>query len=82
MMRTFHMVRTEDISGNTGTGIVAEGVVLSNGKAVVSFFPTPQMPVSNVIVFDSVYEAERVHSHGGRTRIVYGTEALDVISCS
>jgi hypothetical protein len=34
-MRQFHLVRTEDISGVSGTGHIAEGVVFSNGWCVL-----------------------------------------------
>ena len=71
MMRIFHLHRTEDISGNTGNGVVAEGVVLSNGKAVVSFYPSPQMQVSSVIIYDNIAEAEAVHAHGGRAKLMF-----------
>ncbi len=34
-MKQFHLVRTEDESGVSGTGYVAEGVIFSNGWCVL-----------------------------------------------
>jgi len=36
-MKKFWLKRIEDFSGISGTGIVAEGVIFSNGKAILSW---------------------------------------------
>lgn len=35
-MKRFHLVRKEDASGVSGTGHVAEGIMFSDGKVVIS----------------------------------------------
>lgn len=65
--RRFILVRDEDVSGTSGTGIVAEGIWFSNGKAVISW-TTKYMSVA---VYDSIAELEAIHGHEGRTRIEF-----------
>lgn len=63
--RRFHLVRDEDVSGTSGTGIVAEGILFSTGKAVINW-TTKYMSVA---VYDSIAELEIIHGHQGKTRI-------------
>ena len=64
-MRMFHLVRIEDVSGISGTGIVAEGVLFSTGKCVLAWVTEYQ----SVAVYDSIEELEAIHGHNGRTKI-------------
>lgn len=66
-MRKFVLERTEDESGVSGTGIVAEGVVFTNGFAVLSWLT----PLTSVAVYHSLDVLERVHGHGGKTKVVF-----------
>jgi len=34
-IRTFHLVRDEDKTGISGTGVIAEGVVFFSGRVVI-----------------------------------------------
>lgn len=68
-MRRFLLIRDEDVSGVSGTGIVAEGVIFSTGKVVLSWCSDYR----SVTVYDTVSDLETVHGHQGRTR----TEWLD-----
>jgi hypothetical protein len=65
MMRRFTLVREEDVSGVSGTGVVAEGVLLSNNKVVLSWCS----PYHSVTVFDTIEDLEAIHGHEGRTWI-------------
>lgn len=62
----YHLVRDVDETGVSGTGVVAECVQFSNGKCVVSWLTG----TTSVAVYDSLDDVERIHGHGGRTRIV------------
>lgn len=64
-MKVGYLVRTEDESGVSGTGRVAEVVQSSTGKCVV--FWLGEHP--SVIVYDNVGEIRAVHGHGGKTEI-------------
>jgi hypothetical protein len=63
--RKFVLYRTEDESGVSGTGIIAEGVQFSTNKSVISWISeTP-----SIEVYDSIEEIERIHGHNGKTVI-------------
>jgi hypothetical protein len=64
-MRRFRLIRTEDVSGVSGTGVVAEGVAFSSGKVALSW--CSDLPT--VTVYDSISDLERIHGHEGRTHI-------------
>jgi len=64
-MRRFRLTRGEDISGVSGTGVVAEGVVFATGKAVLSWCSE----YHSVTVYDSVVELVAIHGHNGSTRL-------------
>lgn len=66
-LRTFKTVRTEDISGVSGTGVVAEGVVFTDGTAVLRWLTDK----SSTAIYDSIEDLESIHGHGGATRIEY-----------
>jgi hypothetical protein len=66
-VRRFQLVRDEDVSGVSGTGVVAEGVVFSTGKVVLSWCSEYR----SVTVYDSVGDLETVHGHEGRTHIAW-----------
>lgn len=67
MMRRFKLVRDEDPGGISGTGIVAEGVILTSGKAVLEWLT--EWPTSVVWHDRGVESIEHVHGHNGRTHI-------------
>lgn len=64
-MRRFLLVRTEDISGISGTGIVAEGIVFSTGRAVLQWVTR----LHSVAVYDSMEDLQAIHGHDGRTTV-------------
>lgn len=67
MTRTlFHLERDEDESGVSGTGVVAEGIVFSNGKVVMSWLTEH----TSIAVYENMAHLEAIHGHGGKTRIV------------
>ena len=52
-MKTFVLRRNEDVTGISGIGDVAEGVVFNSGKVVVAWDPTMTLAkVVTVVVFD------------------------------
>lgn len=67
--RRFVLHRDTDVSGISGTGVVAEGIVFTDGTVGLrwrSAWPT------SVVFHDRGIEAVReVHGHGGATRIVW-----------
>jgi hypothetical protein len=64
-VRRFRLVRAEDVSGVSGTGVVAEGVVFSVGSIALSWCS----PYRSVTIYESLDDLEAIHGHEGRTRI-------------
>ena len=70
-MRTFLLRRTEDESGISGTGDVAEGVEFSNGKCALCWITQYR----SMAMYDSIRELESVHGHDGKTKVVWEDKA-------
>ena len=66
-MRTFVLQRNEDLSGVSGTGIVAEGVQFHDGQIVLSWFGR----LHTIVTAPNIETIERVHGHEGKTVIVW-----------
>lgn len=66
-MRTFKLIRSEDVSGVSGTGVVAEGVVFHDGQVVLSWFGRHH----TLEVAPNVETVLEIHGHQGRTVIEY-----------
>lgn len=71
-MRLFNLVRTDDVSGVSGVGIIAQGVVFDNGKAVLNWLTE----FESQAIYPSIDELIKIHGHEGRTKVVY----LDVLT--
>lgn len=67
-MKAFYVRRDVDIHGNTGTGIVAEGVIFDGGKCVMRWLDK----VASISTFDRIEDVEHVHGHSGKTVVVLG----------
>jgi hypothetical protein len=68
-LRSFELHRDDDVSGISGTGVVAEGVVFSDGTVALRWLS--EWPTSVVFHDRGVEALEAVHGHNGRTRIIY-----------
>lgn len=65
-MRLFELHRDVDETGISGTGVVAQGVEFDDGRCAMRWLPG----VTSTVVYDSLGDLERIHGHGGKTRIV------------
>lgn len=61
--RRFVLERTEDATGVSGTGVVAQGVLFGTGKAVLAWVTN----FRSVAVYDSIDELTSIHGHDGKT---------------
>ncbi|MGX4733210.1 hypothetical protein [Kitasatospora griseola] len=63
------LVRATDVSGVSGTGVVAEGVYFSPaaGSAAVTRWRGEQ---GSTVAWDRPGSVEEIHGHGGATRVV------------
>ena len=67
-MRAYHLRRDQDVSGNSGTGRVAQVAVFDDGTAVVHWSgDKTKAAVASTEVFSSIEDVMKVHGHEGRT---------------
>lgn len=67
-LRRFALVRDVDVSGVSGTGVVALGVVFPDGHAVMRWIVGEYQ---STVTWESVGAIEAIHGHGGHTRLVW-----------
>ena len=68
MFRRFNLVRAVDVSGVSGTGIVAQGVEFKTGKTVINWC---SRDIKSVTMYDSIDDVLRIHGHGESTKIEF-----------
>lgn len=66
-VRRFLLVRERDLTGVSGTGIVAEGARFHNGLCVLQWRREPY----SVGIFQSLSELIAVHGHEGATQVQF-----------
>jgi len=69
-MRRFVLLRRYDVSGVSGTGIVAQGVQFSDGSVVIKWLRKP----GALAIYPSLEEMVTVHGHDGYTQVVWEDE--------
>lgn len=82
-MKTFSLIRTEDVKTVSGTGRVAVGIdygtfvaltwitdALVEGKSNMYKVET----INTFTMFNSVSDVQKLHGHGTRTEVVYDNE--------
>lgn len=65
--RKFKLVRDEDETGVSGTGIVAEGIEFSNGMCAMCWLTA----MHSVAVYPNVRQLEAIHGHNGRAKVAF-----------
>jgi len=70
-MRRFNLIRTIDYNGNSGIGIVAEGIEFSDG-IIAMHWKVENKPVTTTI-FDKIEDVMFLHNHE-ETDYVGGTK--------
>ena len=63
--RNFHLVRIEDETGISGTGVVAEGIEFSNGMCAMCWLTA----MHSVALYPNIRQLEAIHGHNGRTEV-------------
>jgi hypothetical protein len=63
MIRTFYLDRPTDVTGVSGTGLVAHGVVFDDGTTVIRWLGEHQ----STVVWSSLEDAVEIHGHHGTT---------------
>ncbi len=66
-IRRFLLIRERDLTGVSGTGIVAEGAIFSNGVSVLHWLREPQA----VGMYQTISDLIAVHGHEGATQVQF-----------
>lgn len=72
-IKEFHLVRINDETGISGTGVVARGVVLPSGAVVLEW----QTFHSSICVYKNLGDVEAIHGHNGKTLVVLGAPKVE-----
>jgi hypothetical protein len=64
-MKIFTLERQEDISGVSGTGVVAVGIIFPNGWCALSWFGEHQ----SIGIYPGIETLKAIHGHNGATVI-------------
>lgn len=72
--RSFALVRTVDVSGVSGTGTVAYGVEFPDGTVALRWVGAN--PTSVVFHDNGMESVQKIHGHGGATRVMWLSEDL------
>jgi hypothetical protein len=70
MIRTFYLDRPTDVTGVSGTGLVAHGVVFDDGTTVIRWLGEHR----STVVWPSLEDAVAIHGHHG-TKFVWDDPA-------
>ena len=74
-LKLFHVQRNTDDHGNTGTGIVAEGVIFSSGQCAIRWLHE----IASISIFASLEELIAIHGHNGKTVVIMGCDGCPVM---
>lgn len=74
--RPFALYRRQDVTGVSGTGVVATGAVFEDGVTVVRWFGVHP----STVIWPSLEDAAHVHLHGGKTQIVWLSDELEPLA--
>lgn len=72
--RPFALRRREDVSGVSGTGVVALGAEWPDGLVVLRW--TSDWPTSVVFHDRGIESVEAIHGHGGKTQVVWLSDEI------
>lgn len=64
-LKRFRLVRETDVTGISGTGVVAEGIEFTNGWCVIVWLTE----VNSMGFYPSVKNVDYIHGHEGATKI-------------
>ncbi len=74
-MRLFQLVRTEDVSGVSGTGVVAEGVQFPDDTVVLWWHN-----YNSLGIFRSIELLTKIHGHDGRTKVAWLEDSMHEVA--
>ena len=73
-MKTFYLERSIDETGVSGTGMVAEGIIFSDGHVAMRWC-VPNIPNSTAS-YEKIEDVEQIHGHDGKTKVIIEVQPL------
>lgn len=67
-MKLFYLERKVDISGTSGVGRVAEGVIFDDGVCALRWVTANQH--HSTAIYDSIEDVKKIHGHGAATDVI------------
>jgi hypothetical protein len=74
--KPFVLYRHRDVSGVSGTGIVADGFEFPDGRVCMRW----RGEDGSTVIHDSITTVEKIHGHGGNTVVVWISEDLGTMA--
>lgn len=74
-LQEFYLLRKKDVSGVSGTGLVARGVVFPSHRCVVEWL----MPHETLTIFDNIAQIQLIHGHDGKTELILGSPSKKLL---
>lgn len=71
--KLYKLVRNVDVSGVSGTGLVAWATEYPNGMTTVAW----EGEVKSIVVYHSLAEAVKIHGHEGATEFIRITDTRE-----
>lgn len=68
-LQVFYLIREKDVSGVSGVGVVAIGVVWPSEKVTIEWIVSD---IESQTTYDNIDELIRVHGHEGSTHVMMG----------
>ena len=65
-VQVFQLHRTTDVTGYSGVGVVADGVIWPDGTVCLRW----RGPLRTTVTADCIGDIETIHGHDGATRVV------------
>ena len=65
-MKTFYLLRHEDVHGNSGIGVVAEGIIFDSGMCAMTWLSD----IATVTTFRRIQDVNKLHGHDGKTEVI------------
>lgn len=68
-LQEFYLLRKKDVSGVSGTGIVARGCVLPSHRCILEWYTQYE----TIGIYDNLEQIRAIHGHENATELVLGS---------
>lgn len=68
-VKPFYLFRKVDVSGTSGTGVVAMGAIFPSGQVFMEWIASNHVSWN---MFDNIEDVKTIHGHDGSSEIIMG----------